>query len=88
MVSTPPSPSRLKVLVALQAAQADVWRALDRILFAAAVMKSPRSQREDAQAAAAEVMPFTRERNGDLVASLGGNGPQDHGVGPQAWATG
>jgi hypothetical protein len=49
MVSTPPSPSRLKILIALRDAQADVWRALDRILFAAAVMKSPRSKRNSAR---------------------------------------
>jgi hypothetical protein len=75
--------ARKEMILGRYRARAGVWRALDRILFAAAVMKSPRSQPEDAQAAAAEVipalqaleeefrevMPFTRERNRDLVAS-------------------
>jgi hypothetical protein len=75
--------ARKEMILGRYRARAGVWRALDRILFAAAVMKSPRAQPEDARAAAAEVipalqaleeafrevMPFTRERNRDLVAS-------------------
>jgi hypothetical protein len=67
-------------------AKDEVWRTLDRILFAAAIMKNPGSQPEDVQAADAEVLPatadleetfcevmlFTSRRNIDLVSSLVG----------------
>lgn len=67
-------------------AKDEVWRTLDRILFAAAIMKNTRSEPEDVQAADTEVLPatahleevfrevmlFTRGRGLDLVASLVG----------------
>jgi hypothetical protein len=67
-------------------ARDEAWRTLNRILYLAAVMKSPQSQPGDVQAAEAavlpavagleeafrEVMPLTRERDIDLVAGLVG----------------
>lgn len=67
-------------------AKDEVWRTLDRILMAAAIMKNTRSQPEDVEAADAgvlratvgleeavrEVMPFTSARNIGLIASFVG----------------
>ena len=67
-------------------AKDEVWRTLDRILFAAAIMKNTRAQPEDVQAADAEILPamadleetfrevmlFTSGSNIDLVSSLVG----------------
>ncbi len=71
----------------------EVWRALDRILFAVAVMKNTRSQPEDVQAADAgilpaaadleeafrEVMSFTSERSTRCPASAAAT--TDHRIG-------
>lgn len=81
-VAKPRLGARKEMILGRYRARADVWRALNRLLFAGKVMQSPRSQPEEAQAAAnevisalqaleeafREVMPFTRGRNIDLVA--------------------
>lgn len=65
-------------------ARDEVWRTLDRILWAAAIMKNPGSQPEDVRAADAgiltadleetfrEAILFASRRNIDLVSSLVG----------------
>ena len=78
--------ARKERILARSRARAEVWRALDSILFAAGWLKSTRSQPGDIQSATAgiipalqaleeafrEVMPFTSARNIDLVASYVG----------------
>jgi hypothetical protein len=77
---------RKERILRLWQAKDEVWRTLDRILFAAAIMKNTQSQPEDVKAADAEilratadleekfreVMLFTSGRNIDLVSSLVG----------------
>jgi hypothetical protein len=78
--------ARKEMILGRYRTRAEVWRALHRILFAATVMKSPRSQPQDAETAGTEVIPalealdgafrevmaFTRERDRDLMASYVG----------------